>query len=172
MISLNNIPLVLDNDTKQGPQATDDNKSDQIPEDANNVTVSHIFQDTSHCTSIDISQCACVGRIKIVLSKFMAKQIELTSLLNELFINNKYTNTKLLNDFHHIKYHHKTDDDDKQFDKIHAYIKDDATMKCDLKQCNHIERHHLDRSKLINEYTLPTDNNRVDNDDELYNEYT
>eukprot|EP01084_Bolivina_argentea_P077878 141328_1 len=110
------------------------------------------------CNQDDISQCLSVQRIRIILNKFN-KIIQIqthaydkySTLMDNIFTNH-YSNTDLLNDFHHIKYGHKADDDDVQFNKIYTFFIEDIKDICKQKQCKHIQQHFLDRSKSINEY--------------------
>eukprot|EP01084_Bolivina_argentea_P107285 191817_1 len=78
-------------------------------------------QDALECCSQDISACKCTNRIKMILDKFNIIIDEPNNEIAKSF-NNSYTNTQLLNDFHHIKYDHNVDDDDNAFAKMYEYI--------------------------------------------------
>eukprot|EP01084_Bolivina_argentea_P116377 206790_1 len=58
-------------------------------------------------------------------------------------------NTTLLNDFNHIKYHHKVDDDDSKFHKMWKYLSNNIDKACNLPDCKHLKVHYRDRSKPI-----------------------
>eukprot|EP01084_Bolivina_argentea_P077880 141330_1 len=122
------------------------------------------------CSQDDISQCLSAQRIRIILNKFnKIIQIqthaydEYSTLIENIFTGNDYSNTDFLNDFHHIKYSHKADDDDIQFNKIYTFFIEDIKDIC-KKQCKHIQRHFVDRFKLNNECTSNNNTDTVRND--------
>eukprot|EP01084_Bolivina_argentea_P154158 268764_1 len=128
--------------------------------------MSTVFKDTSGCISEqnDISQCISAQRIKIILTKFHEivdtnntnKSNNLTKknnsndvfiqLVNEIFLQNNYSNTQLVDDYHHIQDHHQVDDDE-TFDKIFQYFTNNMTTQCDIQKCHHIKTHYRDRSE-------------------------
>eukprot|EP01084_Bolivina_argentea_P271485 461985_1 len=125
-----------------------------------NKDVFTICKMENSCDQDDISQCLSAQRIQIILNEFN-KIIQIqthtydqySTLIENIFTNNHYSNTDLLNDFHHIKYDHNADDDDIQFQQIYTFFMEPIKDICQQKQCKHIQRHFLDRSKLINECT-------------------
>eukprot|EP01083_Nonionella_stella_P083339 230384_1 len=116
-----------------------------------------VFGNTHQCEIIDIEQntfkCQAIKRIQIILHEFNDDQHEpnLVEKFATIFISNGYTNTSLLNDFHHIKYTHHADDDDSVFSKIHTYFVNEIGTVCNEKQCRFISRHYRDRSTLQNQ---------------------
>eukprot|EP01083_Nonionella_stella_P200708 734779_1 len=105
----------------------------------------------------DILKCQAIRRIKIILHDFNNNPSQKdrheneSTLMNQfasIFVSNCYTNTSLLNDFHHIKYVHRADDNDEAFSKIHEYFIDGIDTVCDGNQCLLIGRYYRDRSIL------------------------
>eukprot|EP01083_Nonionella_stella_P089635 250175_1 len=89
----------------------------------------------------DILKCQAIRRIKIILHDFNNNPSQKdrheneSTLMNQfasIFVSNCYTNTSLLNDFHHIKYVHRADDNDEAFSKIHEYFIDDIIIEHDI----------------------------------------
>eukprot|EP01084_Bolivina_argentea_P000968 1779_1 len=104
------------------------------------------------CKQDHITQCEAVNRIKMILNKFNTINTEtniITKMINGVFASNNYSNSCLLNDFHHMKQNHITNDDMK-FAEIYAYLVNGMDKICKNKQCNHIKRHYANRSKLNN----------------------
>eukprot|EP01083_Nonionella_stella_P083341 230388_1 len=132
-----------------------------------------VFGNTHQCEIIDIEQntfkCQAIKRIQIILHEFNDDQHEpnLVEKFATIFISNGYTNTSLLNDFHHIKYMHHADDNDDAFSKIYEHVIDGIGTVCNEKQCRFISRHYRDRSILQNDFTLSAETQ--DNDE--YNPY-
>eukprot|EP01083_Nonionella_stella_P221287 790750_1 len=134
-----------------------------------------VFQSKSKC---EISQqnalkCPAINRMRVILQEFNLNPLRheneynLLDKLASIFKNNDYTNTSLLNDFHHIKYMHHADDNDDAFQKIYEYFVDGIGSVCNEKQCRFITRHYRDRSILQNDYRL---SDETQNNDE-YNPY-
>eukprot|EP01084_Bolivina_argentea_P293096 504054_1 len=125
-----------------------------------------INESTINCNK-DILACPCSARIKIILDKFNTISNELNMniksnykterLFIEMPFNNGYNNTQLLNDFHHIKYHHNVDQNDCAFAQIYGYITNGMDQLCNHAQCKHFKRHFKDRSSL--NYRLNNNNN-------------
>eukprot|EP01083_Nonionella_stella_P221283 790744_1 len=120
----------------------------------------------------DTSKCEAIKRIKYILHEFNDNPLHKDREENEsnlmdkfaaIFIDNHYTNTSLLNDFHHVKYIHDADDNDEAFAKIYEYFTDGIGTICNEKQCRFIERHYRDRSVLQNDYILSDE--KHDNDE-------
>eukprot|EP01084_Bolivina_argentea_P015196 28412_1 len=105
-----------------------------------------VFKDTHSCQQNDIFQCSSAKRIKIILNTFTTN----ITTTNDTFINNDYTNTHLLNDFHHIKHYH--DENDSTFNELSKYYTNDMTHICKIDKCEHIDRYYRDRSVLPNQY--------------------
>eukprot|EP01084_Bolivina_argentea_P202478 345953_1 len=102
----------------------------------------------------------------MILDKFNIHNVK--NEITNLPLHDDYTNTHLLNDFHHIKYHHNTDQDDNVFSEIYEYITEgmDKNHKmCNHIQCKHFQRHFADRSMLYR-----TVNNSINNNNHM--EYT
>eukprot|EP01084_Bolivina_argentea_P216336 367565_1 len=112
-----------------------------------------LFKDRSRCKQNDITQCISFKRIQITLDKFNTTFDE----IRDIFTVTNYTNTQLLNDFHHVSYDHHLEDNHEQFATIHKYLKKSMNMKCVATTCQHIDRHYRDRSKLKNEYIINDD---------------
>eukprot|EP01084_Bolivina_argentea_P077879 141329_1 len=111
------------------------------------------------CSQDEISQCLSAQRIQIILNKFnniiqiqTPTYDQYSTLIENVFTSKHYSNTDLLNDFHHIKYDHKADNNDIQFNQIYTFFIEKIKDICKQKQCKHIQQHFLDRSKSINEY--------------------
>eukprot|EP01083_Nonionella_stella_P089638 250181_1 len=94
-----------------------------------------------------LGTCYAIARVKIILRElnddlaidFHKNQQQKESKFMDKFVfifsNNNYTNTSLLNDFHHIKYTHHTDDNDDAFSKIYQYFIGAIGRICNEKQC-------------------------------------
>eukprot|EP01083_Nonionella_stella_P273309 927052_1 len=125
-----------------------------------------LFADKEPCALLaqDTLNCKAMNRIKIILNEF--DDSNFMKKFASIFIDNNYTNTSLLKDFHHIKYTHHADDDDCEFAKLFEYITDGIRTHCDGKKCQFITRYYRDRSKLQNDYVLTNDT-----DDEQYNPF-
>eukprot|EP01084_Bolivina_argentea_P251525 421871_1 len=137
---------------------------------------SDVFKDIeSACLQENILNCKSVERIKIILNTFNDKNMEnkdaneLTQLINTIF-NDHYTNTQLINDFNHIKYHHHADDKDEIFAETFKHFTNSMQTDCHFQKCKSIERRYKDRSKLINKYTISTDT-KHNNYYDFHNEY-
>eukprot|EP01084_Bolivina_argentea_P075185 136319_1 len=89
----------------------------------------------------DIEDCDAAKRIKQILTKYNEQQ-SVGSFINTKMESGTYDNTKLLDDFFHIKYHHKVNTDNNAFNKMYKYI----MIECDMKNCQTIRRHHRDRT--------------------------
>eukprot|EP01084_Bolivina_argentea_P288419 495022_1 len=114
------------------------------------------------CTVHKVSRCPSVHRICSILNQ--CSEIDVDKELNTEFlqmINDKYTVTDLLNDFHHIKADHNVDDDDQKFHEINQYLKQNMFVACNVKYCRYINIHYRDRSQVRNQYFLGHDENDV-----------
>eukprot|EP01083_Nonionella_stella_P232714 820616_1 len=120
----------------------------------------------------DASKCEAIKRIKYILHEFNDNPLREDREENEsnlmdkfaaIFISNHYTNTSLLNDFHHVKYIHDADDNDEAFAKLYEYFTDEIGTICNEKQCRFIQRHYRDRSVLQDDYLLSDE--KHDNDE-------
>eukprot|EP01083_Nonionella_stella_P003583 10304_1 len=114
-------------------------------------------------------KCQAMNRIKIILHLVNEHEDESNFMdeLTSIFTPNHYTNTSLLNDFHHIKYTHHVDDDDAVFAKTYEYFVGGIGTVCDGRQCRFMSRHYRDRPTLQSDYTL---NDETQDNDE-YNPY-
>eukprot|EP01084_Bolivina_argentea_P257421 433695_1 len=117
-----------------------------------------LFQNITNCQEVNIDACTSVKRIAIILGTFNQiidnKNDEFEKMINHLFVNNNYTNTQLLNDFHHIKYDHAVDFDEYKFADVYNYMNRNTDKICPMKRCHHIQRHYRDRTQLMDEYNL------------------
>eukprot|EP01084_Bolivina_argentea_P096188 172928_1 len=96
--------------------------------------VQHFICDS---TNQDILECLSLNRIKTILNTFNHSICEKTEnhtniikKINDIF-NDDYTTTELLNDFYHIKYHHKIDENNIEFNKIFKYLTNSNVIRCD-----------------------------------------
>eukprot|EP01084_Bolivina_argentea_P112043 199848_1 len=116
-------------------------------------------EDSTECTTDNVENCKCLQRIKSVL-------VECGTQLNINTLKNNNTPCSLLNDFFHIKYHHKIHKNDIQFDKTYSFLTKDTKIKCDISQCQFIQKHFTDRT-----ITQPLINNNDDEKTDNNNEY-
>eukprot|EP01083_Nonionella_stella_P184417 669391_1 len=95
-----------------------------------------LFADKEPCALLaqDTLNCKAMNRIKIILNEF--DDSNFMKKFASIFIDNNYTNTSLLNDFHHVKYTHHADDDDCVFEQIFSYITEAIDTRCDGKNAN------------------------------------
>eukprot|EP01083_Nonionella_stella_P118571 354000_1 len=125
-------------------------------------TSRNVFGNKNQCNveKPNILKCEAIRRIKIILHEFNdtpflahkpKNQFNAMDKFASIFINNGYTNTSLLNDFHHIKHMHCADDDDYMFARIYEYFIDDIGTVCNGTVCLFIRMHYRDRSILQNE---------------------
>ncbi len=88
------------------------------------------------CGVSEIGQCLHAQRLKYILltNDSYSEQInECMQTLNEIFLSYDYTNTHLLNDFNHCKYHKYSESDtDLQFYEIYAFLTNDNSEECDI----------------------------------------
>eukprot|EP01084_Bolivina_argentea_P284079 486731_1 len=119
------------------------NKWNLIPKSIN------IFRDITICHSNDLNECGAMKRIQIILHKLHQSSRSFAQIINDLFIANKYTNTMLLNDFHHMMYTHDIDENEKhnKFHEIYTKLTNNMNIICDVEKCKHIQRHWRDRTK-------------------------
>eukprot|EP01084_Bolivina_argentea_P024824 46218_1 len=118
------------------------------------------------CTDKDILQCHCAKRIRLILSQYSniindtnnIKNTKSDDIINDevnLFMNTKlgngsYSNTKLLNDFLHLKQFHHTNNDHKQFEIMYNYLTENNIVKpCDMNQCSTLRRHYRNRTQSL-----------------------
>eukprot|EP01084_Bolivina_argentea_P228047 385240_1 len=108
----------------------------------------NMFKDVSACTTNIALQCPSLKRIKFMMDKFnQCPASNFSNLIQEIFVVNHYTNTHLVNDFHHMIYVHVIDDDQK-FQEIFTQFKKDNII-CEAKKCAFIQRYWRDRTKKI-----------------------
>ena len=132
------------------------------------MTATELFDKEIECNNTNILNCKCGKRIKILLNQYnniingeekksenlIEKEVDL--LINTKLGNAQYSNTKLLNDFLHLKQYHKINNNNKQFEIMYNYLTmnddDDIVKKCDINNCSTIIRHYRDRrsSLLLN----------------------
>eukprot|EP01084_Bolivina_argentea_P264922 448923_1 len=126
----------------------------------------NLFNNNRHqlCQQDDVLKCNSVERIKIVIVKFneaindFDQQTKhqnskgLLQIIDEIFIQNNYTHTDLLNDYHHIKYFHNADNNDNIFAKIYEYCTNHIQIACNVSKCKLVQRHYRDRSTPSNQY--------------------
>eukprot|EP01084_Bolivina_argentea_P034776 64413_1 len=118
---------------------------------------------------MNVLQCDSIKRIKLILNRFQQHSNDnCIDMLIDIFIKNNYTNSDLLNDFHHVKTDHNIENDYAKFAEISKYIitKDShhKNMYCCAETCKSVKNHYRDRSKI----------NQVDQQikDKLNNDYT
>eukprot|EP01083_Nonionella_stella_P221285 790747_1 len=135
-----------------------------------------VFSDIHQCEIQEIQEailkCQSIKRIQIILHEFNDDPLHKDPHKNEsnledkfasIFIRNGYTNTSLLNDFHHIKYMHHADDNDDAFSKIYEHVIDGISTVCNEKKCRCIIRHYRDRSILPIECRLNSETHPIIN---------
>eukprot|EP01083_Nonionella_stella_P213362 769620_1 len=129
--------------------------------------IPNVFENEYQCEiSQNTLKCQAINRIQLILHEFNdyslhkdrhVNQSNLMDKFESIFINNRYTNTSLLNDFHHIKYMHRADDNNEVFSKLYEKFIDVIGAVCNVKQCQFITRHYRDRSVLHKEYIVSED---------------
>eukprot|EP01083_Nonionella_stella_P159508 520392_1 len=140
--------------------------------------VFEVFEEKRQCeiSQQGVLKCQAINRIRTILHGFNDNPLHKdpheneSNLMNKfalIFIDNHYTNTSLLNDFHHIKYAHHADDNDDAFSKIHEYLIDGIDTVCNEKQCMFITRYFRERSILQHKCIL----NDETNDNDRYNSH-
>eukprot|EP01084_Bolivina_argentea_P262237 443409_1 len=116
-----------------------------------------VFSETVECKENKISNCTSATRIKCILcalNQSNKMNMEMESIIHNIFIKYDYTNTKLLDDFHHVKYYHNVDDDHAKFAEIFHFFTQGNDAFCDIQKCEHVNVYYRDRSKLSNAYIL------------------
>eukprot|EP01084_Bolivina_argentea_P262475 443875_1 len=118
-----------------------------------------LFQNEIECNDKNILKCHSAKRIRVILSQysniladknttpnnFIQKNID--SLINNKLGNAKYSNTKLLDDFLHLKQFHDINNDNKQFEMMYNYlIENNVVNTCDMNDCSTIRRHYRNRN--------------------------
>eukprot|EP01084_Bolivina_argentea_P023767 44394_1 len=107
------------------------------------------------CHSYNILQCDSAERIRIILSEYnniindkdktsenILKQ-EVNLLINKTLTNKQYSNTKLLNDFIHLKQFHNINNDNNQFEIMYNYLTENNIIKpCNMDNCSTVRRHY------------------------------
>eukprot|EP01083_Nonionella_stella_P213363 769621_1 len=131
------------------------------------VTGQELFKNKDKCETSpqNVLKCPAINRIRIILHEFNLNllhkdqhdEYNLMDKLAPIFFDNRYTNTSLLNDFHHIKYMHRADDNNEVFSKLYEKFIDVIGAVCNVKQCQFITRHYRDRSVLHKEYIVSED---------------
>eukprot|EP01084_Bolivina_argentea_P056856 103978_1 len=118
--------------------------------------------------------CSSTSRIKLVLDKYSniishknhktlnQLQHETNKLIHNTICNGYYSHVQLLNDFYHVKYDHKVNDDKNEFNLLHKYLLDDDNiLNCDINDCEGVKRFYTGRNRSI----MSTANNiEVDTD--------
>eukprot|EP01084_Bolivina_argentea_P250383 419457_1 len=106
------------------------------------------------CNTEDVTQCESMKRIQMVLEQSTSstnnnENKEQSLIKIESVINDNYTTTHLMNDYNHIKYHHKVDNNANEFAKVYSYFKQNTHVICNIHNCKYIDKHYMDRSKII-----------------------
>ena len=106
--------------------------------------------------SSPITECPSARILKVFLKKLQtADPSEFIDSIKNIFEDHNYTVTDVLNDVHHIKYHHGVDADDEKFDEIYAFISTALSNEsCPVSNCIHIRRHHRDRGTPPKEFSM------------------
>ena len=126
-----------------------DARKSMEPDPSPDVTVS--------CSlSTPISECPSARIIKVFLKKLQSvEKSDFIESIRNIFEDHNYTVTDVLNDVHHIKYHHGVDADDEKFDEIYAFISTALSNEsCPVSNCIHIRRHHRDRGTPPKEFSM------------------
>eukprot|EP01084_Bolivina_argentea_P077118 139817_1 len=119
-----------------------------MPED---VSTSQCF-----CNQKDILACPSTTRIIKIIKTFNHTVFENIEEINNLFYDG-YTTSGILNDFYHLKYLHKVDEDNNEFHKIFEHLNSSNDIICNPK-CKFVERYCIDRRMLTKEYALVAQN--------------
>eukprot|EP01084_Bolivina_argentea_P256210 431273_1 len=115
-----------------------------------------LFTDKQDCSQDDVLKCNSFKRIKILLKQCddivnetqlvdLATQNKIHDLIHHQLGQDVYTNTDLLNDFHHIKYEHGVEDDVDKFDHI---FRSSSYQNCNISNCKYLKHHYRDRTQI------------------------
>eukprot|EP01084_Bolivina_argentea_P185094 319200_1 len=78
--------------------------------------------EAEHCSKPFI-KCSYASRIKSILQKYHKIECaEDIKTKNNVLLNENFSNIQLINDFHHIKYDHNTNEDVNQFNLFNEYL--------------------------------------------------
>eukprot|EP01084_Bolivina_argentea_P183834 317163_1 len=116
-----------------------------------------VFKEQQECKHDNLLTCVSVKRIKYILCKSNFNNTNSIHTIHNVFVKYAYTNTKLIDDFNHIKYNHYVDDNNLQFAKMYNYFTNGNHNMCDIIKCKCVDLHYRDRSKFSTTYF--TDNN-------------
>eukprot|EP01084_Bolivina_argentea_P253031 424924_1 len=119
------------------------------------------FHEIINCNH-KLSQCISAINVKAVLEEYSKiindknnssdtqLSTKMDELINHKMLNNRYSNTKLLNDFFHIKYDHHTNDDAKQFNTFFKYLSNNEdVLSCDPTYCKGYKRYYRNRQQSV-----------------------
>eukprot|EP01084_Bolivina_argentea_P215527 365923_1 len=136
------------------------------------ATINTSTPDIHHDCNKSFSQCSSALNLKSVVVEYnkiicdqnVSSEFEIANKINEL-INNKllngnYSNIKLINDFFHLKYDHKLNDDNNKFNSFYRFISNDEEfLLCDIQHCKGHRRYHRHRANLRNYTSKSIENN-------------
>eukprot|EP01084_Bolivina_argentea_P262474 443874_1 len=118
-----------------------------------------LFENEIECNDKNILKCNCAKRIRLILNQYsnivkdkhkksknlIQKDIDL--LIHNTLGDGEYSNTKLLNDFLHLKQFHDINNDNTQFEIMYNYLIQNNTINiCDMNNCSTIKRHYRNRN--------------------------
>ena len=88
-------------------------------------------------------------RVKLKESQ-NSKGVQFMKSLSTVMDEYDYSATKLLDDFHHLKYGHGLNEDDTKFDAAFQFFTDSIIEnECDVNQCHLMQRHYRDRGQPL-----------------------
>eukprot|EP01084_Bolivina_argentea_P124077 219891_1 len=118
---------------------------------------------TDECNN-EFSRCNSARNIKSTLQKYnkvisdkhdtseRSISNKLYEIVNNKLFNGDYSDTKLLNDFYHIKYNHHVNDNTDNFNSFCKYLSDDNNvLACDPQNCKGYTRYFRNRHQLLYE---------------------
>eukprot|EP01084_Bolivina_argentea_P266586 452186_1 len=112
--------------------------------------ISNPLQDVSITCNKPFSACKSANRIKLILQQYDPSEAQLqddtNNIINKIFPDTHYSYIDLLNDFHHIKYDHHTNDKTHEFDAFYEYLfANEDILKCEISFCVGATRHYTRR---------------------------
>eukprot|EP01084_Bolivina_argentea_P309099 534619_1 len=116
----------------------------------------------SECSG-DFTQCESAKRIQLILNAYNIISDEknesddidhlkndANKLVNNISITILYSNVELLNDFNHLRYGHKMNDDSTQLNSFYKHLIDhNNTLKCDINNCQSAQRYYNRYNRLF-----------------------
>eukprot|EP01084_Bolivina_argentea_P215529 365925_1 len=109
------------------------------------------------------STCHCAQNVKSALEEYnkiigrkneqseYELSIKIHELINIKLLNGHYSNTKLLNDFFHLKYNHHINDNMNEFNLFYEFLSNyDNVLACDIICCKGYKRYYRNREQILN----------------------